>query len=321
MSLKKKLKLVLALFLVLGLLAGCGQKTETAGKTEQLKIGVLPIEDIMPLLVAEKNGYFTREGLQVEIMRLQSAVEQCNAMQSRQLDGMVTDMIIAAMLKDSGQDVRITSVTLGMTPLEGRFAVVAAPGSDIKTMADLKGKGVGISHNSIIEYILDGLLSDAGISPSEVTKISIPKIPLRMEMLFNKQIDAVVVPDPLVTFAEFNGAKIIAQDTERNLSQAVVLLDRKILEEKKGAVEAFYRAYTKAVDDLNNHPEDYKQLMIDNVNIPESIAKDYSIQRYPKPQLPEEEDVNNIIRWMKAKNLLKNDLEYIDLVHEILSPV
>ncbi len=319
MGMRRKLKLVLALFLALSLLAGCGPKIETAGKTaqEQLKIGVLPIEDIMPLLVAEQNGYFAQENLHVDIMRLQSAVEQVNAMQSRQLDGMVTDMIIAAMLKDSGQDIKITSVTLGVTPLEGSFAIVAAPESDIKTIADLKGKKVGIAFNTIVEYILDGLLTDAGINPSEVVKTSIPKIPLRMEMLFSKQIDAVVVPDPLVTFAEFKGARIIAQDTERNLSQAVVLFDRKILDEKKGAAEAFYRAYTRAVDDLNNHPEDYKQLMIDNVNIPEPIAKDYSLQRYPRPQLPAEEDVNNILKWMKAKNLLKNDLKYIDLVHKI----
>jgi NitT/TauT family transport system substrate-binding protein len=315
----KKLQLVILLFIALGLLAGCGPKNETAGKAApvQMKIGVIPIEDIMPLLVAEKNGYFTQENLQVDIVRMQSAVEQINAMQSRQLDGMVTDMIVAAMLKDSGQDIKITSITLGVTPKEGRFAIVAAPGSDIKTIADLKGKTVGIAYNTIVEYILDGLLADAGINPSEVVKTSIPKIPLRMEMLFSNQIDAIVVPDPLVTFAEFKGAKIVAQDTEHNLSQAVVLLDSKILNEKKGAAEAFYRAYEKAVEDLNNHPEEYKQMMIDNVNIPEPIAKDYSLQRYPKPQLPAEEDVNNILQWMKAKNLLKNDLKYSDLVLKI----
>ena len=137
MGVRKKLQLIMLLFLALGLLAGCGPKNETAGKAApvQLKIGVIPIEDIMPLLVAEKNGYFTQENLQVDIVRMQSAVEQINAMQSRQLDGMVTDMIVAAMLKDSGQDIKITSITLGVTPQEGRFAIVAAPGSDIKTLS------------------------------------------------------------------------------------------------------------------------------------------------------------------------------------------
>lgn len=319
MTFGKKIKVLSVLLLIMVLLVGCTQDKPAAEKEsqQQLKIGVLPIEDIMPMLVAEKNGYFTQENLQVEIIRFQSAVEQSNAMQAGQLNGMVTDMIVATLMKDSGLDLRMTSITLGATPSEGRFAIVAAPGSSINTLADLKGKSLGISHNSIIEYVSDGLLRDAGIDPAEVKKTSVPKIPLRMEMLFNNQIDAITVPDPMVTFAEFKGAKVIAQDTSRNLSQAVILFDQKTLTDHKDAVSSFYRAYAKAVEEINNHPEQYKQLMVENVNIPEPIAKDYPMQKYPQPQVPTEEDVNNILQWMKEKDLLKNDLKYTDLVQEI----
>ncbi|ABO51286.1 NLPA lipoprotein [Desulforamulus reducens MI-1] len=319
MALWKKVKMLSLLLVFVTLLAGCGQeeKAPQKGEQQQLKIGVLPIEDIMPMVVAEENGYFAQENLQVELIRFQSAMEQGNAMQSGQMNGMVTDMIVATLMKDSGLDIKMTSITLGATPQEGRFAIVAAPGSSINTLADLKGKSLGISHNSIIEYVTDGLLKDAGMDPSEVKKTSVPKIPLRMEMLFTKQIDAITVPDPMVTFAEFKGAKVIAQDTTRNLSQAVVLFDQKTLDEKKDAVAGFYRAYAKAVEDLNNHPEQYKQLMVKNTNIPEPIAKDYNLQRYPKPQVPAEEDVNNVLQWMNQKELLKNDLKYADLVKKI----
>lgn len=314
----KRVKLMTVLLLMLALLVGCGQgKGDPAAEQGQLKIGVLPIEDIMPLLVAEKNGYFAEEKVQVELVRFQSAVEQSNAMQSGNLNGMVTDMIVATMMKDSGLDLKITSITLGATPQEGRFAIIAAPGSSINTLQDLRGKSIGISHNSIIEYVTDGLLRDAGLDPTEVNKTSVPKIPLRMEMLFNNQIDAITVPDPMLTFAEFKGGKVIAQDTERNLSQAVILFDQKTLDQKKDTVAGFYRAYAKAVADLNNHPEEYKQLMVENVNIPEPIAKDYSLQHYPAPQVPSEQDVNNILQWMKEKELLKQDLKYTDLVQEI----
>lgn len=319
MKFGKKTLMALVLLLAMSLLAGCAQeKKAPPGEVEKkLKIGVLPIEDIMPMVVAEKNGYFAEEKLQVELVRFQSAVEQGNAMQSGSLNGMVTDMIVATLMKDAGLDLKMTSITLGATPQEGRFAIVAAPGSDIKTLQDLKGKSLGISTNSIIEYVSDGLLKDVGIDPSEVKKISVPKIPIRMEMLFSKQIDAITVPDPMVTFAEFKGAKVIAQDTSRNLSQAVILFDQKTLAEQKEAVASFYRAYAKAVQDLNNQPEQYKQLMVENVNIPEPIAKDYSLQHYPKPQAPTEQDVNNILQWMKQKNLLKHDLKYADLVQKI----
>jgi len=315
---KNKLRMMAVLLITIVFLSGCGKEREGKKEADRLKIGVLPIEDVMPLLVAEKNGYFTEENLQVELINFQSPVEQSNAMQSGEMDGMVTDMIVATLLKDSGLDLKMTSITLGVTPTEGRFAIIASPESDIKTLADLKGKGIGISHNSIIEYVTDGLLEEAGIDPSEVNKTSIPKIPVRMEMLFSNQIDAIVVPDPLVTFAEFKGGKIIAQDTEKNLSQAVIFFDQNTLEQNKKGVEAFYRAYNKAVDDLNNHPEEYKELLIENANIPEPIAQDYQMQHYPKPQAPGEEDVNNILQWMNKKGLLKDELQYQDLVQDVL---
>jgi len=314
-----RLSLLMLVVLSLLLLAGCNQTKETTAKaeSEKLKIGVLPLEDAMPALVAEKNGYFVQENIDVELVRFQSAVEQESAIQSGQLDGIVNDLIVATLLKESGQNIKVTSIALGSTPGEGKFAIVATPKSGIKTLEDLKGKKVGIANNTIIEYVTDGLLEDGGIEPSLVDKVSVPKIPVRMEMLFSNQVDAIVVPDPLLTFAEFKGARIVAKDTTRNLSQSVLIFNQKTLNEKKGAVEAFYRAYAKAVDDLNNHPADYKQLMIANVSIPEQIANDYQIQRYPKPQLPVEDDVNNVLKWMTKKGLLKTDLKYRDLVEKI----
>jgi len=83
--LQNRLWIILSLIAILVFLGGCakekgtpeGQGQETAGK---LKIAVLPIEDTMPLLVAEKNGYFRAENLDVELVSFQNPVEQSNAM-------------------------------------------------------------------------------------------------------------------------------------------------------------------------------------------------------------------------------------------------
>ena len=57
--------------------------------------------------------------------------------------------------------------------------------------------------------------------------------------------------------------------------------------------------------------------MIENANIPQPIAEDYQIQHYPKPQVPSEEDVNNVLEWMDQKGLLK-PVGISDLVRDIL---
>ena len=316
MYLRKFLAIFLSI-LVLNMLAGCAGQKAADSASAKLKIGSLPIEDNLAILVAEQNGYFAEENLEVELIPFQSPVESQSAFQSGELDGMVTDMLIAAMLKGSGEKLKVTSLTLGATPEEGRFAIVAAPNSSIASVADLKGKSIGISSNSIIEYVTDGLLMDAGIDPQEVEKIVVAKIPVRLEMLLNNQIDAITVPDPHITYTVAQGAKIVAEDTEgRNLSQAVIIMTEKALSEKKDALVSFYKAYAKAVQELNKQPEKYKDLLVKNANIPPSIADEYQIQHYPEPQLPAAKEVEDVFAWLKQKDLLKTEVTYEDFVQK-----
>lgn len=318
MRYKSFLSALIAITLLLTVVTGCSQSkssqpAETAQQSEAvtLKIGSMTIEENLPLLVAEKNGYFANEKVKVELVPFQSPVELQSAFQSGALDGMITDIMIAAMLQSSGQDLRVTSIALGATPQEGRFAIVASPNSTIKTAQDLKGKSIGISNNSIIEYVTDGLLEESGVKPSEAKKTAVAKLPLRVEMLLNNQIDAITVPDPQISYLVAKGAKVIADDSQgENLSQSVILMKGKTIESSSAAISNFYKAYTKAVDDINQTPDQYKDLLVKNVNIPESVVDSYKVQHYSKPQLPTENEFNSVISWMKNKNLLKNEVTY-----------
>ncbi|OPZ74303.1 MAG: putative aliphatic sulfonates-binding protein precursor [Firmicutes bacterium ADurb.Bin456] len=320
MRFKTLLAALLGLLLVLGLTAACAQKEQPGGTAPKvpakLKIGSLINEENLPILVAQEKGYFTAENLQVELVPMQSPVELQSAFQSGELDGMMTDIMIALMLKGAGVDLRITSIALGSTPQEGRFAIVAAPNSDIMAVQDLKGKSIGISSNSIIEYVTDGILAQAGMSPSDVEKITLAKIPVRVEMLLNNQIDAITVPDPHISNAVARGARVIADDTTgENLSQSVYVMTGQALSEKTDAIAGFYRAYARAAEDINAGPDQFRGLLVSNCNIPEQIAGDYQVQHYPAPQLPAEKNVNDVLTWLKAKDLLKGDLKYADVVY------
>ena len=293
-------------------LTGCSSKSNDVEQKQTLKLGVLPTEDSLPLVVADQKGYFDEKNIDVELVTFQSAVESQSAIQSGQIDGMITDIVVASLLKDSGLNVKITSITYGASPERRRFAIVAAPKSGIEKLEDLKDKSVGISNNSIIEYVTDRLVEDSGISNLTIKKSAIPKIPVRLEMLINNQIDAVNIPEPLVTFAEFQGAKVIADDTKNvQLSQAVLIMNEKAL--NKG-LKDFYEAYSQAVKDINTNPDQFKDVFVKNSKVPEPIIKDYKVPTYPEPQLPTEESVKDVMDWLNGKGLLKKTIEYKDLV-------
>ncbi|WP_045576501.1 MetQ/NlpA family ABC transporter substrate-binding protein, partial [Desulfosporosinus sp. I2] len=170
-----------------------------------VKIGVLPIEDNLPFYVAEKDGLYANKGVQVELVSFASALERDTALQAGQIDGEVADILAVALLKKIGTDVKIASIGLGATPKEGRFAILSSPKSNIKDMSGLKGATLGISQNSIIDYVSDQMLIDKGVQVNEVKKMSIPKMPVRLDMLLSDQIMAACLPDPLAALAQAKG--------------------------------------------------------------------------------------------------------------------
>ena len=109
-------------------------------------------------------------------------------------------------MKNSGVPVRITSLITGVTPEEGPFGLVAAPKSNIKSLQELQGKKVGICFNSIIEYVFDGLAAQEGLTADFAEKVPVTKIPVRMEMLMEGQLDAAVFPEPFYLWPNFRGA-------------------------------------------------------------------------------------------------------------------
>lgn len=307
-------------------LAGCGgvQNKSDAGSEQQekmvsLKIGILSVPDILPLVVGIEKGYYEQAGINLELIPFQSAVERESALQAGHLDGVITDMIVAYLLKAGGVPVKITSITSGVVPSEGRFGIASAPNSNITSLGDLQGKRVGISHNTIIEYVLDGLLEQSGLDESHVEKIPVPKIPVRLEMLMNGQLDAAVLPDPFLAFAEFAGASVVADDTTGdNLSQVVLVFHGDVLENKFETLKRFYQGYVKAIDDINSDREQYRELFVKEARVPEAISESYTVPVYPKPSLPAKDDMERVYNWLANKGVVTVQIPYEDMiVHDL----
>lgn len=315
-------------FVVLSLaffMFGCGaQKTSEnpAQKSESkiVKIGVLPIEDNLPFYVADKDGIFAKEGVQVELVSFASALERDAALQAGQIDGQVADLLAVALLKKIGTDVKIASIGLGADPREGRFAILASPKSEIKDLAGLNGGTLGISENSIIDYVSDQMLLDKGVKLEDVKKMSIPKMPVRLDMLLSNQINAACLPDPLASLAEAKGARVLVDDTYKNISQTVLLFSTKSIEDNPEGIKAVVRAYGSAGQALTNSPAQYRDLFLEKAQIPQDIKESYQTPTFSKLQLPTEEEVNSVMKWMVEQNLIPQAYDYQELVDSSLLP-
>ncbi len=313
----KKLVALFMTILAVGLIAGCGvnnDKKESARELQPLTIGLMPDTDSLPFVIAQENGYFKEEGLTVNIQQYKSAMDRDSALQSGNLDGAISDMLAVAFAKDGGFDVKVTSFT------DGSYKLVASAQSGAKTVKDLTGKDVAVSRNTIIEYVTDQVLAKENMKDDSINKVIIPQIPTRLEMLQNGKLTAATLPEPMASIAVHNGCQFITGSDELGINPGVIMFTAKAAEGRQAEIQAMYRAYNKAVAYLNNTSRDeYIGLVIEKGGFPPAAKEALVLPQYHEAALPKESDVVDCIKWLKAKELIKGDYSYKDIVVDMLS--
>lgn len=297
--------------------SSAASNTETAAP-EKIKIGVLKIADSFPLYVAESEGLFEEQGLDVEIVDFQSASDQSVAYEAGELDGLMTDMIVQSLINKSaqGREMKAVAMALGGSKEEGRFLVISSPKGEIKEPADLEGARIGISENTMMEYLVVSYLKDLGVDIEKVQLINIPKLTLRLDSVIEgSELDAAILPDPLAIEAVERGCNTVIDDTklDKNYSQSVVTLRNEVIENYPEAAAAFVKAYDTAIEKINADPQSYDDLFCEKANVAEALKGKYTVPHYTSACLPTSDEVAGIQSWMLEKGLLDAEYSYEDI--------
>ena len=287
----------------------------------KLKVSLIPVLDTIPVLVAQQNGYFKEQGIEVEAVPVKSPQEQNALVQAGQVDGMLTDLVVVGIFNKQTPQVKALYTSRRPFPDAPLFRILASPKANINGPADVKGVPIGISQNTVIEYLTSRLLEGAGLKPEEIKGEEVNAIPVRFEQLLNGNLKAATLPDPLAQGAIAAGAKLVADDTKRpELSQSVLAFRTEALNNKPNTVRKFLVAWEKAVNELNAHPEKYQSLLIEQGRVPKSIENSYKMPPFPEKGVPSESEVADVLAWMKAKGLVARDVPYQDMVDKTYLP-
>jgi NitT/TauT family transport system substrate-binding protein len=310
----KALQLPAVATLVLGLLLSACTSADDQEDTT-LKIALLPIVDTLPFYVAEQNGYFADERIQVELLPVKSPTERDALMQANEVDGMLTDLPGVGVFNRDEPQVKIISLARKAYANAPLFRVLAAPNSEIQDVADLSGVKIGISQNTVIEYITDRMLQQSGLDASQIAIEEITAIPVRFEQLMAGQIPAATLPDPLAQGAVAAGAKLIVDDSQfTDFSQSVLVFSTSAIESKRSTLEKFMAAWRRAVADLNNDPGAYGDLLIEKGRVPESIQGSFNMPPFPDNEITSESQWSDVVVWLLEKDLVSRDIPYDEAV-------
>jgi NitT/TauT family transport system substrate-binding protein len=283
-----------------------------------LKIAVLPVLNTLPLYVADAEGFYAEQGINVELVPFDSARDRQIALQTEEVDGANTDLQGVILLVNGGFDVR----AVRMEPIEqAYFSIVAGAESGIETIDDLRGVPIAISKNTIIEYLTTEMLLNAGFEAEDIVYEDVPQIPIRLELLNGGQVAAATLPEPLTTLSvSLQGGTLIASDADAAVVPTVLAFNSSVLEEKGELVSAFLAAYEQAVTAINADPDRFRDVMVENIAIPEPLQESYPVPTFPTAVVPSEEQAGLVMAWMVDVGLIDEPLDYDRIIDDSFLP-
>jgi NitT/TauT family transport system substrate-binding protein len=303
-----KNKLLILTFAISLFVGACGEATP---EIVTIRVGVLPVLDTLPMYVAQERGFFLQEGVKVEFVLVNAAPERDQLMQSGQIDAMLNEII--SVLLFNKQEPRIVALRYARVATDTYpvFRIVASADSGINTVADLVGVPIGISEGTVIEYTTDRMLSNAGLASNEISKLAVPKIPDRLNLLASGQLEAANLPDPAASLAIFNGARLVIDDsTFPEISHSVLSFSRDFVSQHPEAVRSFLRAVERAVLEINADKLAWESLLREQNLVPPPLIGSYELPDYPLAGVPSRAQFADALAWAQDAGLITTDIAY-----------
>jgi NitT/TauT family transport system substrate-binding protein len=184
-----------------------------ADSADKLRIGYGAPSLAMSVLWITKEGQlFERNGLDVEVLYLESALVQRALIAGNIAFGEMTGSLMSAPRLQGANLVMLAGFLNQLI-----YRLVARP--EIKSVADLKGKRVGVSRfGAGADRATRLLLTKLGFNPgTDVTLLQIGGAPTRLAALSANSIDATIVEPPDDQKAQAAGMRVLANMEEMRI--------------------------------------------------------------------------------------------------------
>jgi NitT/TauT family transport system substrate-binding protein len=168
----------------------------------------------LPLTIAEQLGYFKAEGLDVTIVDFAGGSKALQAVVGGSADVVSGAFEHTINMQFKGQPMR-AFVLQGAAP---QIVLGVNPKTlpNFKTVADLKGKKVGVSApGSSTNVMVNFALAKVGLKPSDVSIVGVGTGNGAVAAMRSGQIDAMSNLDPVITLLQRSGDLKIVSDTRK----------------------------------------------------------------------------------------------------------
>jgi NitT/TauT family transport system substrate-binding protein len=206
----KKLRTLVA-FIVLGIAASlAGAQPEKSAVT--IAVGGKASLYYLPLSIAERLGYFTDEGLKVEILDFAGGAKSLQALMGGSADVVSGGFDHVLVMRSRGQKLKAFVLQIATPAIS--LGVAKKHAAKFRSAKDLKGMKIGVTApGSSTHAFVNHLLASVGLSSDDVSIIGVGSGPGAAAAMQAGHLDAIANIEPTITLLENSGTIQVMVET------------------------------------------------------------------------------------------------------------
>lgn len=278
------------------LVFGCTEK-----KTP-IRIGVNDWPPCEVWYIAQKQGFF--ENVPVQIVRYSTWSDNMKSLYVGNIDITHSTYFNAVFLDGKGED---SKIILSSDTIVGGDGLAVK--KSIKTLQDLKDKAVAVEVNTDEHFLLHKTLQKSGVSLQDIKIVNAASSEGK-ELFISGKVDAVYTYEPYLSQAAEQGNGYVFTTTKKlpgYMVDALVARDE-VIDNRSSDLKTILHAWFKALEYINNNPENSFRLMAENEKMP---LKDFEAFFNSFKFFSKEENLE-IYNSNKLKNVIAEMAEFTD---------
>ncbi len=261
-------------------------------ESQKLTVGYIPIGDCLQLYVADDNGYFAEEGLEIEKKPMKGGAVIAPSVEAGEADVGWSNAVSVIIAHAKGFDFGF--LTSGANSEENGHRVhslLVGKDSPIASVKDLEGGTVAINTlGNINELSLDALFDANGVDMKKVKLVEVP-FPHMEAALKKGSVDAVLEVEPFVTLAlEHGTAKMLVPSVHKSYGDKFMIgswfAKKSWVEKHPKLAAAFARAVNRASAFIRDNPDKVGAILVANTKLTPELAKKITLPAFDPKRDP-----------------------------------
>ena len=312
-------KLLIGIVVAL-LIVGCGMSYDETKRLKQekrtrelredsaaLKVAVMPTLDCLPLYVAEEREMFDTV-VDIRLKYFTAQMDCDTALQRGRVEMAVSDLVRAERMKgvrrqESGVS---RNMTIGyVTATNAYWLLIANRNQRITDLKHLDDHMLAMTRYSVTDLLGDLAVDSAKLKTERVFRIQVNDVNVRLDMLENNEMDALLLTQPQVTQALLLKHHVLLDTRKLDMQMGAIAMQSGVLQDKwrKVQLKVFIKGYNAACDSINKYGiSHYRNLVMKYCKVKreavDTIPQSLKVSHIAKPRT---EDIERAQKWLSKK--------------------